>query len=244
MDQLTEHCAVSPVPTHEVLLAIGFAPDAGVVSDPPGGLSRDFGRQKIEASSCVNLHWQSIVLLSGVIRTASRLREIHCELPFTMDSVDQGIAWVTWVLDDNDVFSATGEAPSWVERGRECLDLLPWSKREREYERRPHCLVRRDYARLGLKELAEAIEEAADEATIRLEFDGELLRVRIRGRAIVLPGRGEPWPEIYEIATDRLRSLPRRLSRDPVGFEIWEGALSIGNWRYEGVVSVFKGEGP
>ncbi len=160
-----------------------------------------------------------------------------------MDSVDQGIAWVTWALDDNKVFSTTGETPSWVERGRESLDLLPWIKRQREYARRPHCLVRRDCAKLGLKELADTIAEAADEATVRLEFDGEVLRCRIRECVVVLPGRGEPWPEIYEIAADRLRSLPRRLSRDPVGFEIWEGALSIANWRYEGVVPVSKGEG-
>jgi len=193
---------------------------------------------RIEASICHNLSFHPIVLLSGVIRTASTIGELEREMPRSVDSLEQGIAWVTWILDEHRVLATPGPLPSWVEQGRANVGLLPWIKRRRAYEASPKCLVRRDYARLALKELAEAIAEADADETVRLEFDGEVLRMRIRDRAIVMPARGEPWPEFFELPADGMRSLPRRLSGDPVFFGVWDGAFTLDNRRYPGVVLV------
>ena len=61
--------SVSRVPTRQVLRALGFRDDPGVLSDEPPGLSFDFGDFKIEASQLMSRWLRPVVILSGVWAT-------------------------------------------------------------------------------------------------------------------------------------------------------------------------------
>src|SRR5688572_11179560 len=86
--------------TWDLLLALGFGEDHSVMSDPLPGLSYDFGNLKLSASRCSNRWFVPIVLLTGVIATKRSICELRSELPPKVESVEQGMAWVVWALDN------------------------------------------------------------------------------------------------------------------------------------------------
>lgn len=88
------------LPTWDVLLSLGFIRDQNVFSDDPGGVSLDFGNFMLSAAHVLNRWFQPIVLLSGVFTTPRTISEVICEMPLEVESREQGVAWITWCLDE------------------------------------------------------------------------------------------------------------------------------------------------
>jgi len=117
----------APTSTWELLQDLGFAPDAGVMSDVMPGLSIELGNLKLSASCVAGKRFHPVVLLTGWFRDSRRIGEICDELPRQLESREKGIAWLVWILDR----AAGGKflpelPPDWLAQGREHAGLLPW----------------------------------------------------------------------------------------------------------------------
>jgi hypothetical protein len=198
------------LPTWDLLLSLGFVEDPDVISDDPGGLNYDFGNFKLEASHLTNRRFQSVVLLSGILVLDNSIGEVECEMPCAVESREQGIAWITWCLDEHAHGEFIPARPvSWLGIGRQYRHLLPWEKEIAAYEARPRCLVQRDFARVGLRYLSELIATAVDDVPVMFAFDGEVLSIRIKERLIVMPAEGNRWEEVFSIRAGTMRDLPK-----------------------------------
>lgn len=224
--------------TWELLRTLGFSSDRAVVSDPPGGLSMDFGNVKLTASVCISLRFQPIILLGGVLRTPRTIAEVSCEMPRSVESFEQGVAWITWCLDEHSHGQFQPTVPvGWLIMGRQFRHLLPWERQMAAYEARPVCLVDREWARVALRKLAEEISRSDDDTAIGLHFDGEILRIHCPSGLIAVPASGKPWESHYAIRTGVIRRLPKRLMGPTVAFSIWDSALKIERRVYPGVLA-------
>lgn len=116
-----------------------------------------------------------------------------------VESWEQGIAWVTWCLDN---YAKDGEYNparpiTWLTEGRQNFHLLPWERDRIAYENRPHCLVQREWARVALRNLSEEIAISDDEAPVTFQFDGEILTIRCADSVLAMPANGKKWPCRY-----------------------------------------------
>lgn len=113
------------VSTWELLRGIGFEDDPEVMSDVRPGLSFDFGNLKLSASCVLGRHYQDVVLLTGCLETARRLSEICKEIPRTVSSREEGLAWVVSCLDKaaGGVFEPR-KPTTWIAEGRAHNALL------------------------------------------------------------------------------------------------------------------------
>lgn len=233
----------SAASTWELLIALGFRQDDTVISDPPPGLSLDFGNVKLSASRGVNRFLAPVVLLTGVLATKRSIAEVLSEIPLDVESVEQGLAWVVWSLDNaaGGTFEPAS-APAWVAEGRRHRHLLPWERGRAAYAARPHCHVRRDSARAALKALAEQLRTVDDDLLVTFGFDGSVLTVACAGKLSAMAAEGDAWPRTYSIRAGSLKRLPKRLMNESIEFAIWESALTIGSWRYAGAFAAGEAE--
>ena len=113
----------------DVLKSLGFIEDKSLFSDPPGGLSFNFGNFKLSAIVGLNRWLQPIIQLSGIMSTRRSFGEVLCEMPQEVESREQAIAWITWCLDENwdGEFQPKFLVP-WLEEGRKQRILLPWER--------------------------------------------------------------------------------------------------------------------
>ncbi|HEV8363085.1 MAG TPA: hypothetical protein VGQ52_06180 [Gemmatimonadaceae bacterium] len=231
------------VSTREVLQALGFAEDQ---SEQQRGFSFNFGNFKLWALPCTNRWFTPVVLVTGTVFDGSNLREVIQELPDKVESVEQAMAWMAWLVDKATThpFNLSSE-PGWLVQGRLHRHLLPWEReraiREKEraaYAARPHCDVQRDWVRLALKKLHQQLASVSPDATVTVSFDGTVLTMRCEKTVIAVSANGSPWTQKYEIRAGALEPLPKRLMRDPVDVSVWNSTLMIGNQRYAGVVPV------
>ena len=117
------------ISTWDFLQELDFAPDAGVMSDVMPGLSLKLGDLKLSAACVAGKRFHPVVLLTGWIRDARRSGEICDELPRQLESREQGIAWLVWILDRAAGGKFQSEsAPDWLAQGREHAGLLPWKR--------------------------------------------------------------------------------------------------------------------
>lgn len=225
------------VRTWDLLRDLGFIEDPRVISDPPGGLSIDFGNLKLEASHVLNRRFVPAVLFTGVILTPRTIASVDCEMPREVESRELGIAWVTWCLDSQAGGLFEPVLPvDWLTAGRTHRHLLPWERMQAEYSNRPRCHVRRDWARLAFRDLSAQVEAADDDTPVIFQFDGEVMKISCGGQVVATPASGAPWSSRYSLSARSLRWLPTRLTRDPIVFSVFNGGLTIGNRRYSGVV--------
>lgn len=226
-------------PAWDILKSLGFKEDPNVISDSKPGLSFNFGNFKLSAGHLLNMSFQDVVLLSGIMSTPRTIAEVDCQMPQEVESWEQGVAWVTWCLDNQGRRIFKPEIPvPWLEEGRKYRHLLPWERQRAAYADRAYCTVQREWARVGLRDLAEQMANSDDMDTVTIEFDGEVLKIRCNDMLIAMPANGNSWPPKYAIKVRQLRHLPKRLMHNLVGFSIWEDALTINNYRYPGVVSI------
>lgn len=222
--------------TWDILLALGFNPDPSVYSEPPPGLRYDFGNLRLAAFACTNLQGVRVIVFSGVYITRREAAEVQFEMPEEVESFQQGVAWVTDGLDRAAGPMYQPAVPvSWLSIGRDHRHLLPFQRMMAAYAARPQCTVEREWARIVLRKLGEAIEAASDEAQVILHFDGQILRVWFEDQVIPAPASGDAWRSRFALSVGRLRRLPKRLMRSFVHISIWEESLSIGSWAYGGV---------
>lgn len=228
---------MSRISTYELLASLGFVKDERVISDPPGGLSFDFGNILLTASFLQSITEGPQVVLNGLITTKRTVTEVLYHLPHEIDSREMGIALIVYCLDshtEGGVFLSKRPV-EWLEIGRTNKHLLPWERERVAYEARPHCLVRRDYARVMLRHFRGILESVAGESVVTFGFDGEVFSAWIAGERLAVPANGEPWSERFTIASSHLRRLPKRLMHEEIVFDVWNESLGIGSWRYRGV---------
>jgi hypothetical protein len=222
--------------TRQLLLTLGFVPDIGVHSDELPGLIFNFGNFKLEASWQLNRWFVPIVLLSGLFSTSDILAPLDQQLPLEVESVDQGKAFVAWCLQGSlDEPYETQITPDWLVEGRSHFDLLPWKREAAAYEGRPRCYIRREWARVTLKELGEHVASFKTNETVSFSFDGEVLRIRCGSNLIVVQAQGKAWLEQCLIDVSQLMPLPKRLVSDPIEISYLGSTLTIGHRCYAGI---------
>ena len=216
--------------TWDALKSFGFEEDKEIFSDPPGGLSFRFDSFKLSASFGINLRFQKAFHFSGVHATERRITQVQFEMPKEIESAEQAAAWLAWSLDER--LGQGFERPSsvcWLVVGRKNFDLLPWEMSRRAYERRPHCLVDRDWMRVAFQKLRSALTESSSQEPVNFRFDGEILKIETSGELIAVPGIGKPWPFGICVPQMKLDHLPKRLMRQSVSVSYWEDKLTLGN---------------
>jgi len=208
------------------------------MSDELPGLSFDFGTFKLDASWQLNRWFVPVVLLSGNYATSRTIAMIEQQLPLKVESAAQGKAFVAWSLRDI-VREPYGLkiTPAWLTEGRDHFDLLPWNRQLTDYKARPRCYIRRDWARIALKELGRYLALAMPDDSVTLSFDGEALRVQVGNELLVVQAKGDPWTVNYSIRAAELTRLPRRLTRDPIEISIVRLSLRIDHCHYSEVVA-------
>ncbi len=236
----------APFATWDVLRDLGFKLDADVISDFMPGLSFDFGNFKLKAGSMMNLKFQNVVILSGILQTNRSIAEVEFEMPLRIESRELCAAWIVWHLDKSsrpDLFVSTKPA-TWLELGRQHRDQLPWEKQliewEREaelYRQRPHCRVARKWLRLALTTMGEHLKSMEDPELVTVAFNDGVLTLRLGSNRIVLAAEGTSWECTYSLPAGNLRVLPKRLMGDPVVVGIWHSQLEIDRNRYDGLIS-------
>lgn len=226
------------VETWEALLELGFMPDPKVRSEQVVGLSYDFGGFQVEVGRMMNLQMREVLNFSGIVSTARSLASIEFEMPLQVESLEQCAAWVTWHLQQHlpvpDSHLA-GHQFRLISLGLQHQATLPWIRRQAAYAARPRCTAKREWFRLALKELKEALLDAADADAVLLYFDGVVLHLRCPHLNIACPATGTAWPNRYAIAAQSLRNLPKRLMCQTSSIAVWDGRLHIDRTAYLGV---------
>ncbi len=230
----------------DVLKSIGFVEDQSVISDPPGGLSFDFGICKVTAGFLVNTYFTEIVMLHSIMSDSDSISWLEDQLPREVESWEQGVALITYCLDKfalNGLFEPALPT-KWLAEGRRNRHLLPWERERVAYEARPQCLVERDWAKIALRKLSELVEALADDVPVIFHFDGEILTIRCLTNVLAISASGKAWPSRYSLTAKQLRWLPKRLKYGDVIFSVWQSSFTIGNYRYRDVVALdIKGNG-
>lgn len=142
-------------PTLSSLLSLGFQrrPDSyGMLT-----VGYRFPVLDLTASDSVSFDLSPAVLLSGVLHTSRTIAEIHSEIPPDLETPEQAAAWVSYALWPHR--SELEPLPDWLLLGEQYWDLIPSVRRQREYERRPRCLVERDHARILRRSLQAALSQ-------------------------------------------------------------------------------------
>jgi hypothetical protein len=119
-----------------------------------------------------NRYFRRVFWFSGVAWGHNSLRDIDFEMPLEVDSFEQGVAWIAYVLGRK---FCPKKPALWVEQGQEWADTLPWVHRLKQYEARPRCLVDREWFRVACKKLQERAGSADADEMVSFEFDGDAL---------------------------------------------------------------------
>lgn len=225
--------------TWNLFRELGFQHDSEVLSDDAPGLSIQCGNLDLSASWVLSLRFEKVVLLSGTFADGRTGALIESEMPLAVESREQGIAWLVWILDN-----ATGRrcqppnGPEWIAEGRKHIHLLPWERERAEYAARPCCSIERNWMKLALKSLAEHLTTVDAETPVDFSFDGSVLTIRCAAKVCVTPAKGQAWNQVFSMPAGKLHGLPKRLMRDPIEVSVWQSCLTIGNRRYSGVATV------
>lgn len=118
---------MTTIHVHEILVSVGFEKDDTITSDPPGGLSFDFGAFRLFASHCLGPNFRPAISFSGVLRTTRAITDVSFLIPDNVVSREQVIAMLAYYLDRQlpGELLIEGLAP-WLQEGRENKQLLPW----------------------------------------------------------------------------------------------------------------------
>ncbi len=227
----------------DVLASVGFETrDETDLGDRPS-LYWENRQIELKAYWCINRHFQRVIYLGGTVRTGRELGMIEHHLPRKVESREQGLGLLAWAVDRNLHYQLSPDCvPHWLLLGHQYQHLLPWERELAEYQARPCCFVERDWAKLALRQLAEALTKSDLLSTVSLTFDGEILRIQCGEDKIAVAAEGKPWTSAFQIAATNISSLPKRLMYDRVEFSVYHGSLNIGRRRYDGATTVADGE--
>lgn len=225
----------SSISTWHVLREFGFIPNGNPLSDSDHpGLSFDFRLFKLSAIWVWNERFLEIVQFTGVLKTKRTLAMIDFEMPWHLESREQCAAWMVWNLKTEfKHFPAYFlDQYDWIELGKTNEDTLPWYFDRAAYDARPQCTVERRWLRLALNTLSESIKKNKDDEDVTFSFKNKILLIQFGDQIIPAPGKGESWPGVTQVKAANLKKLPKRLMKDPVLIDCWNGKLGIDHWHY------------
>lgn len=229
------------IDTWDTIQALGFEPDASVISDGGSGLSCDLGRFRLSAGRMMNMYFREIVQFSAVYQTPRTIGSIDFEMPIQVESLEQCAAWIAWHLNEHlpgleKLLSPT--QASFLIVGLQHQDTLPWVREKATYAARPQCVVERSWMRVALKALKSKLNVEPGDGNVTISFDGRVLAFSGPGWVVPVPAEGAAWPSRYQIQTENFSNFPSRLMSEQIHISVWKEHLTIGNWRYAGVTAV------
>lgn len=229
------------IDTWDTLQALGFEPDASVISDGGSGLSCDLGRFRLSAGRMMNMYFREIVQFSAVYQTPRTIGSIDFEMPIQVESLEQCAAWIAWHLNEKlpkqEKLLSTSKA-SFLLTGLQHQDTLPWVRERAAYAARPYCMVERSWMRVALNALKSKLNVENADGDVTIAFDGQVLVFSGPGWVVPVPAEGAPWPNRYQIRTENFSKFPSRLMSEQIHISVWKEHLTIGNWRYAGVTTI------
>lgn len=212
--------------TRDVLEALEFDAHYNTLSEQRLGYVFDFGNLQLKVAEVTNEYLRPVLFFTGVGRMTNSLHEVIFEMPLEVASFEQGVAWVVYGIGTD--FKPL-KAPTWWRMGLGWQDYLPWNIDAAKFAARPHCSVKRSWARTVLKHLRELAKTAGPEAKAQFRFDGEILRVHANGELIAVPAEGRAWGVIVSMPLARVDQLPKRLMQEVAEVAVWDDCLRYGN---------------
>lgn len=213
----------------DVLIRLNFEEDWGVITDQAPGYYFDFGNLKLSATQVTSLYLRPVFFISGVIRTSRSITEISSDVPIEVESFQQGVAWIVYLLGEK---FAPLRATSWVDDGRRWSEHLPWERSRKAYEDRPQCTVEREWFRVAAKKIRRQALSAGASDIIFFRFDGKVLSIDMAGEQLAMPAQGKAWDIEYSVSATQFPALAKRIMGVQVYLGVWEGQLQIDRHRY------------
>jgi hypothetical protein len=208
----------------------------GFIDDSNSAYSRlicQIGGYFFYANVATDVYSRPEIRIMGHISNKSVSWVLNEHLPIEVESPEQAIAWISWVLRDLPRYSES-PCPAWIEEGKKYWHTLPWEREKAEYASRPRCIAQRNWVRVALKDLRERLESADDDSLVSFAFNGEVLTIRINTDLIAFPATGQAWDHEFHVRALKLRTfLPKRLMYREITFHVWQGYFKIEEYRYE-----------
>lgn len=230
---------VSPPPAivsvRDVLPALGFSSVWNGWSDLDPAYEFKGGGIDIRVSQVTNRYFRPEFIICGSAFNNRAFHQVEQSMPLALESWDQVVAWLTFAVGAD--FRLLAPVP-WFQEGCELQHLLPWEQRRLELRAeaqenarlrllRPFCVVERAALRGMLNAAARAVGWPPAPGRFIVTFDGEILKLRIRGRLASAQADGAAWPHAYTGELQHVHALPRRLDTDPVEVGIWRDMLEV-----------------
>lgn len=216
--------------TRDVLEVLEFDAHCNTLSEQRLGYVFDFGNLQLKVAEVKNEYLRPVLFFTGIGRMTNSLHEVIFEMPLEVASFEQGVAWVVYGIGTD--FKPL-KAPTWWRMGLGWQDYLPWNidaaKHAAKYAARPHCRVKRSWARSVLTHLRELTKTAGPDEKARFGFDGEILRVHAAGELIAVPAEGQAWPVTALMPLVLVDQLPKRLMHEVTEVSVWNDCLHYGH---------------
>jgi hypothetical protein len=194
------------------------------------GFGLEFIHPQIELEAVEsNNPWppEHIVSFAGRFNRGREFGFLEFNLPATVESLEQLKAFLAYHLSD----AMTINVPDWITEGRALSHLLPWERDAASYATRDRCTVRREWLKLALKDLADALKNLQLAEEVKFTFDGSVVSIDC-GRRIIVQAEGSAWREACRVRVRELTPLPTRIKHDPTQLEVWDSHLIIGGCSY------------
>lgn len=210
------------IDTKDVLLKLGFR----LLPHPLVGecVAFEFGNLQLIAARMANQYLRETYQFSGIAYRSNSISQVDFQIPLKVDSFEQGVAWLVYGVGTD---FKPKIAPEWWRMGLGFQDYLPWRIEAARFASRPTCNVDRDWCRTLLNQLRGLSDGAPEGERAKITFDGEILRVRARGRLLAVPASGTPWPVEVFLDLALTEGLPKRLMTPCVEISVWEGFLRV-----------------
>jgi hypothetical protein len=206
----------------EILERLQFEEQWGVMACEQLGYRYKFGNVELTAVQVTSLYLRPIFLFGGVAADNRSITEVSFEMPIEVESFEQGVAWIAYGVGN--AFVPIKPAP-WLVQGRAWEYPLPWERDRKAYQARPHCVVERDWWRLGTKKMRELALKATGVDLASFSFDGDGLRIKMLNTLIVVPAEGKAWDCSFFLKLQQLDWVPKRLMQPLIEVSAWKGQL-------------------
>lgn len=216
-------------PTLQSLLRLGFTPD-----EPKFGMacvSYDLPHLPLRCLDGVNRYLRPVVLVSGIYNDGRTLGEVACEIPRNLKTTERAAAWLAFVLKH--YLRRVDPKPDWVALGQANQMLVPMVAERAAYEQRPKCLVAQDFARILRARVTEGLAEQTEETSLRIDFDGKLLRLATATVSVEVPANGDAWSGHIFVPRPKDFQLPKRIPARGLWLHYWKSAFGIGDRSYD-----------
>jgi hypothetical protein len=214
------------IPSREVFERLQFVQDWSPTDQPPS-YTADLGVLHLRAVRCLGMQafLRPVFFLSGSYRTERTIGMINYEMPVSVASFEQGVAFLAYAVRDHvDVLKPV----EWLRLGLDWSSHLPWNQSMAAYNARPQCTVRRNWFKLAAADLRAYASTSEPDRYVFVSFDGMVLTFDCGPMKVALPATGTAWEKAVAISVDGLLAIPKRIMRDPVVIGVWDDRFTIG----------------